>query len=101
MNPYPKPLKRDRCSCVTAGALHHGTDRKDAESTQLVRTEVEKMCWREYAVGYGSLVGYLCGTEAAGMSFFSLQPDHRALWLAGAVMVLGIIGLRGWHSAGS
>lgn len=46
---------------------------------------------KEIFVSYAALAGYTGLTHLGGVNFFQLAPDHRALWLIGAVVVLGII----------
>jgi len=46
---------------------------------------------KEIFVSYAALGGYSGLTQLCGLNFFQLAPDHRALWLIGAVVVLGVI----------
>ena len=52
------------------------------------------------AAGYAFLLGYTGITQWLGINFFQLQTDSRAMWLAGAVLVLGFIAAWGCRSAG-
>ena len=46
---------------------------------------------KEIFVSYAALGGYAGVTQMLGCNFHQLAPDHRALWLIGAAVVLGII----------
>jgi len=56
------------------------------------------MGMREQVAGYIGLAGFSGVTQIAGVNFFDLAPDHRAWWIAGAVLVLWLVTCRGWHS---
>lgn len=71
----------------------------EAEREQTI-TRCE-MGWKEYVAGYGGLFGYLGLTQVLGLNFFQLEPENRAYWLLGAVVVLGLVTLRGRHSPAS
>lgn len=58
----------------------------------------ENMGFREQVVGYIGLAGFSGATHVAGVDFFSLTEEGRALWLAGAALVLCAVTCRGWHS---
>src|SRR5690554_40877 len=51
----------------------------------------EGQVMKEIFVSYAALGGYSGLTQLCGLNFFQLAPDHRALWLIGAVVVLGVI----------
>lgn len=74
--------------------------REGVTNNQLNVKEGGKMNLKEYAAGYAGLAGYTGLTQMLGINFFQLSGDHRAMWLAGAVCVLGAVTSRGWHSEG-
>lgn len=60
-----------------------------------------KMGIKEFASGYAGLGLYTGLTHALGVDFWQLHPDHRALWMVGAVCVLGVVASMGSREAGN
>lgn len=57
---------------------------------------------KDHVMGQCALIAYMVSTQAVGVNFFQLQPEHRAFWLVGAVLVLAglCVTARGRHSPG-
>lgn len=44
----------------------------------------------KYVKGYGVLAGYVALTQVAGLNYWQVEPASRALWMLGALAVLGV-----------
>lgn len=85
MAPNPRSSHQRKARAVRSGFSMHDSGRHST-------IKGIAMGLKQIALGYAALGAYAGSTHAMGVDFFQLQqPDYRALWLLGAVLVLGIV----------